>query len=391
MKIKPSMPIHLDSGGGTINISLVENYDHYYLYGSASLKGSWVIQPTPGDTPYEGMEIRFYCNLRIYASPHTVTVFGNALTPEQIDGLCEIICRYDDVANAWVTWVIPNSDATAWVTSTQIVNEAVTLGKMADLARGSIIVGGAADRPVALDAKTNAQILIGNGADVKSVAVTGVLTITNAGVTDLAADSVTRTHLNVNCAGAGNTQDGNGAIAVNPDTTNGTSIEATTDGTRLTGDQTNPGSLKHYGTNAAGVKGWYDESTITSEATITIPTADVLTLNSVPYQLLASPGVGKAYVVDEALMFIKYQTAAYATNTTLHVITDTAEIAQLVGSTYLATKKDVCVKLLEYGLTTKTQILSNKGIYAKVDVGDPTLGDSDVVIYLKYRLIDLTI
>lgn len=72
-----------------------------------------------------------------------------------------------------------------------IAAEAVTLGKMADLARGSIITGQTAgNRPTALDAKTNAQILIGDGNDLISVPVTGDISIDNAGLTAIQTDSV---------------------------------------------------------------------------------------------------------------------------------------------------------------------------------------------------------
>jgi len=58
-------------------------------------------------------------------------------------------------------------------------------------ARGSIAVGGAAAW-VALVAKTDKQILIGDGTDLKSVAVTGDVTISNTGVTAIGATKVTK-------------------------------------------------------------------------------------------------------------------------------------------------------------------------------------------------------
>jgi len=70
-------------------------------------------------------------------------------------------------------------------------DESVTLGMMADLARGSIIVGGTdGNRPTALAAKTSGQILIGDGTDLKSVAVTGDVTISNTGATTIGAGKV---------------------------------------------------------------------------------------------------------------------------------------------------------------------------------------------------------
>lgn len=72
-----------------------------------------------------------------------------------------------------------------------IADDAVTLAKMANLARGSIIVGGAANEPTALDAKTTTQILVGDGTDLKSVAVSGDATLANTGALTIAALAVT--------------------------------------------------------------------------------------------------------------------------------------------------------------------------------------------------------
>jgi len=65
--------------------------------------------------------------------------------------------------------------------------EAVTVNEMADLSRGSILSGQtAANRPAALDCKTAGQILLGDGTDVISIAMSGDATITAGGVITVA-------------------------------------------------------------------------------------------------------------------------------------------------------------------------------------------------------------
>lgn len=59
------------------------------------------------------------------------------------------------------------------------------------LTRGSIIVGNASGVASVLDANDDGKILIGTGTDLASVAVSGDITITNAGVTSIGADKVT--------------------------------------------------------------------------------------------------------------------------------------------------------------------------------------------------------
>lgn len=72
------------------------------------------------------------------------------------------------------------------LTTSDLEDEAVTLAKMADLARGSIITGQtASNRPTALAAETDAQILIGDGTDLNSVAMSGDISIDNTGATTI--------------------------------------------------------------------------------------------------------------------------------------------------------------------------------------------------------------
>lgn len=66
----------------------------------------------------------------------------------------------------------------------------VGLTRMANIERGSIIVGGGDDAPSYLVAKTDGYILIGDGTDLKSVAMSGDTTITNAGVIAIGARKV---------------------------------------------------------------------------------------------------------------------------------------------------------------------------------------------------------
>ena len=72
-----------------------------------------------------------------------------------------------------------------------IANEAVTVAKMADLARGSIISGQTTgNRPTALDAKGSGKILVGDGNDLASVTVSGDVTLAANGAVTIATGAV---------------------------------------------------------------------------------------------------------------------------------------------------------------------------------------------------------
>ena len=76
-----------------------------------------------------------------------------------------------------------------------IADDAVTTAKLANITRGSILVGGALNAPSPLDAKTDGQILVGDGTDITSVAVVGDVTLDNTGAVTIADDAVTTAKL----------------------------------------------------------------------------------------------------------------------------------------------------------------------------------------------------
>lgn len=72
------------------------------------------------------------------------------------------------------------------VDTSAVADDAITNAKLANIARGSVKVGGTSNAPTDLDAKTSGQILVGDGTDIKSVAVSGDATLAAAGTVTLA-------------------------------------------------------------------------------------------------------------------------------------------------------------------------------------------------------------
>jgi len=121
-----------------------------------------------------------------------------------------------------------------------------------------------------------------------------------------------------------------------------------------------------------------------------IASASVLTLNTTPIQLVPSPGVGKFAIVKECVCKLSYGGIAYATNTNLAVrvqsMTDflfrTVGILSVTADTFINLKK-------QDELTTGAQYIENRQIEAYVETGDPTLGNSDVILYYQYFILDI--
>lgn len=143
-------------------------------------------------------------------------------------------------------------------------------------------------------------------------------------------------------------------------------------------------------TDGAGVLDWVS-APIILEASVTIASADVLTLNSVPIDLIPAPGVGYAIEVLSASMKMKYSTTQYATNTQLELFTTGATIAQHGQSGILAlTNSSIrTIPITTTSVVTDVQLVENAALTVTVNTGNPTAGDSDITVYATYRIITL--
>ncbi len=126
------------------------------------------------------------------------------------------------------------------------------------------------------------------------------------------------------------------------------------------------------------------------EASLTIATADVLTLNSAPIEIVAAPGSGFAIEVLSASMKVVFNSVAYATNTALELTSSGADIKQFDGDLLGATVSKIGLINRDYRPTSgQTQIIENAALNVSVDTGNPTAGDSDIKVYVTYRIITL--
>jgi hypothetical protein len=125
---------------------------------------------------------------------------------------------------------------------------------------------------------------------------------------------------------------------------------------------------------------------------IVLTSAEVLALFSTPLELVPAPGSGKAIkVVDAAGGVEAYNSAAYATNVTMNIITDTADQAQNSSAVLLTSTANRIVdipKVAPTGATNK-QIIENKSLKVAVGTGNPATGNSPIVLYIAYSIVDV--
>jgi hypothetical protein len=125
---------------------------------------------------------------------------------------------------------------------------------------------------------------------------------------------------------------------------------------------------------------------ISGSASLDITSAQVLALNTTPLTIVPAVS-GYAIEVISASVNVDYKTTAYATNTGMLLITDTATSQQGnadIGATIAQIGK---FRMTEVGSPSLTQLITNKALTVTVDSGDPTAGDSIIKVFVNYRLI----
>jgi hypothetical protein len=129
---------------------------------------------------------------------------------------------------------------------------------------------------------------------------------------------------------------------------------------------------------------------IQGTAKLTIASADVLQLNTTPIEIVAAPGAGYAIEVISASMKMVYVSATYATNTSLELLTAGATNSQ--ASTVIKNSASTIRRFADattLASATATQLVDNAALNVTVASGDPTAGDSDITVYVTYRIITL--
>ena len=125
-------------------------------------------------------------------------------------------------------------------------------------------------------------------------------------------------------------------------------------------------------------------------ASLVIPSAQVLALNTTPQTIVAAQGAGKGIEVISASVKLDYNTTAYSTTAVIMLQTSGATQRQaevsILDATVSTTRKFIA---FEATGATDTQIIANADLQVKGKSADPTLGDSDIEVFVLYRVIDI--
>lgn len=126
------------------------------------------------------------------------------------------------------------------------------------------------------------------------------------------------------------------------------------------------------------------------DTSITIGTASVLTLYSTPVTIVDAPGAGYAIEVLSVIFQIDYGLSSYSGNYDLEIKCSGATNAQFSGEVlWMAMDGQKFLSREEAFGPSQTQILENASLVATVATGNPSTGDSDITIYVRYRIISI--
>jgi hypothetical protein len=129
------------------------------------------------------------------------------------------------------------------------------------------------------------------------------------------------------------------------------------------------------------------------QATLTIPSAQILTGNSTPIAFGIQTPTGYAVKVLALDGTLEYGTATYATNGNM--------VVRCVGTTdpqggwtanqflFGTLTRSVTATLTSSTGVTSDQLIEGADVEAFIETGNPTAGDSTAVLYLTYRFIQI--
>lgn len=204
----------LPSGNHSINFvkSSAEEqiYTDFIVTGTQTLTGNFNIDPSGTPSIYTVVDILW--NADVIPSGHNVVIFGITIPDSLLaSGNFKVQCFYDalsgkgaggSITNGWVVSIIPDASSSAdvdsdrlaasSVTTAKIEDNAVTLAKMAGLAKGKIIYGDASGNPADIElGSADGRMLLGDtAAGVAAVDMSGDATISKAGALTIANDAI---------------------------------------------------------------------------------------------------------------------------------------------------------------------------------------------------------
>jgi hypothetical protein len=182
---------------GTLDSTDIKIYK-YRLIGTVTLSGASSISYS--GTASKNEAYFFHYEASVTPSGNTFSIFGQAVPSDMLASKFVAECVYD--GSAWKVKLLPSFDglgiigedrlAANSVTTAKVADDAVTLAKMAGLAKGKIIYGDASGNPADIElGSADGRMLLGDtAAGVAAVDMSGDATISKAGALTIANNAI---------------------------------------------------------------------------------------------------------------------------------------------------------------------------------------------------------
>ena len=338
-QLPESRTITMLAVGGITSISTTEVVDYYNLIphcGAINLAADIIISTT--GALVDGLVFNFNYFGNVTNVTGSVIIFGVTLTPEQMLSSYLIRFQYNTGTASFEHKIFFSENSTGnpsitggnipdgSLTGAAFVANTIPYAKTVNgTARGYAQRAGVSGVWEEFNAKNTGYVLLGNGADLVSVPMSGNATI-----------------------------DGTGALTIGP-------------------GQITSSMLQNPPSNYLDVS-------------IVMSAADVATSNSAPLLAILAPGTGKYIEIVSATSIITYGTTPYIIYLTLMIINDTANVAQLEDTAALASTISRITKFKPVTSATaaQTQVLKNTAIKIKTMTANPAIGDSAITVNITY-------
>lgn len=125
-------------------------------------------------------------------------------------------------------------------------------------------------------------------------------------------------------------------------------------------------------------------------AEVTIPSAEVLQLNSTPKTIVPAQGAGTVIEVISASVKLDFNTTAYGTTDEIMLRTTGSTNRQASAIVLDATVSTIRnFTTIQATGATDVQMVTNADLTVEAKTNNPTSGDSDITVYVLYRVINV--
>jgi len=335
------------STDSTFDVVLEAENNIVYAHGSAT--GNVAIGVSGTSTPRKGMKVEFIYNGVMGAN--TLTVFGTNV-PVASDNVKALFTFYYN-GSSWLPLFNPSTD-TAYLNNSQVKSDAaIAVNKLATLTASRIpqISASGVIEPSATNSSQLALLaaLTAAAADYNKVAA---FTGTTANLNRVAGGSWTSAQLEF-----------------------------------LAGVTSNLQTQLNAKANTADFSGLIEIRSFS----VTIPSADVLTMNASPITLVPAQGAGLGIELICATGTINYNSVPYDTNTQMRILCQTGAAQANFASLLLASSTQTRKALMTSSPSDVGQgmVVANQPLQITVHNGEALNGDSSLVIRGLFRVIQV--